>query len=141
VSAHCAFEYAVIRVVPRVDREEFVNAGVVLFCAELDFLAARIELDERRLQALSPDVELSFVREHLQAIVRVCAGGAAAGPIGQLPTVERFRWLVAPRSTILQTSAAHGGLCLDPEALLEWLLERQVRLPGATSGRKPLPTS
>ena len=130
--AQSAFEYAVIRVVPRVEREEFINAGVVLYCAELDFLAARIELDEQRLQALSPEVELAFVREHLQAIVRVCAGGAGAGPIGQLPPSERFRWLVAPRSTILQTSAAHGGLCQDPEALLEWLVERQVRAPRAT---------
>lgn len=137
--AHCAFEYAVIRVVPRVEREEFVNAGVVLFCAELDFLAARIELDERRLRALSPEIELTFVREHLQAMVSVCAGGAAAGPIGQLPASERFRWLVAPRSTILQTSAAHGGLCENPEALLEWLLERQVRAPDAISMRQKSP--
>ena len=125
----CAFEYAVIRIVPRVEREEFVNAGVVLYCAELDFLAARIELDEHRLRALSPEVELSFVREHLQAVVRVCVGGVEAGAIGQLPTSERFRWLVAPRSTILQTSATHGGLCQNPEASLEWLIERQVRAP------------
>ncbi len=128
-----AFEYAAIRVVPNLEREEFVNAGVIVFCPALDFLAARVELAEARLLSLAPEVDLSFVRAHLQAIVQICAGGAASGEIGSLPVRERFRWLVAPRSTVLQTSAAHGGLCADPEALLERLLVRLVRPPAATT--------
>lgn len=125
-----AFDYAVVRVIPRVEREEFVNAGVILHCYAQDFLGARIELDERRLLALAPDADLPLIRRHLAVIPRICAGGAEAGPIGLLPQRERFHWLVAPRSTILQTSAAHSGLCEDPEHALERLLERVVRFPG-----------
>jgi hypothetical protein len=122
------FDYAVVRVVPRVDREEFVNAGAIVFCHEQDLLLARIELPEARLLALSPAVDLALVRRHLQVIPRVCAGGAGAGPIGRLSRRERWQWLVAPRSTILQTSAAHSGLCRSAEEALESVLDRAVRV-------------
>ncbi len=124
-----AFDYAIVRVVPRVEREEFVNAGVIVYCYAQDVLEARIELDERRLLALAPDVDLDVVRGHLAAIPRVCAGGPEAGPIGALSQRERWHWLTAPRSTILQTSAAHAGLCEEPAAALEGLLDRVVRAP------------
>ena len=122
-----SFDYAVVRVIPRIEREEFVNAGVIVHCYALGFLAARVELDEARLLALAPDADLPLVRRHLEAIPRICAGGPNAGPIGSLPQRERFSWLVAPRSTILQTSATHSGMCADPEGALERLLERTVR--------------
>jgi hypothetical protein len=124
-----SFDYAVVRVVPRVDREEFLNAGVILYCLQQGFLGAAVELDERRLLALAPDVDLALVSTHLEALPRICAGGAEAGPIGQLPQKERWHWLVAPRSTILQTSAVHSGLCEDPGAALQQLMDRMVRLP------------
>jgi hypothetical protein len=116
-----------VRIVPHVEREEFVNAGVVVFCGALDYLAARVELDEARLLALAPDADLALVRRHLEAIPRICAGGAEGGSIGALPLRERWHWLVSPRSTILQTSPAHTGLSEDPGAELERLLERVVR--------------
>jgi hypothetical protein len=118
-----------VRVVPRVEREEFLNAGVILYCLQKRFLGARVALDSSRLRALSPGVDLELVLSHLQSIPRVCAGGRAAGPIGQLPQKERFHWLVAPRSTILQTSPVHSGLCADPEVALEGLLQRMVLNP------------
>ncbi|HEY2407437.1 MAG TPA: DUF3037 domain-containing protein [Polyangiaceae bacterium] len=121
-----SFSYAVVRVVPHVEREEFVNAGIVLFCDAHDFLACRMALNEARLLALAPDTELGLVREHLAAIPRVCSGGSDAGEIGALPVRERWQWLVAPRSTILQLSAAHGGLCENPEHELDRLLELLV---------------
>lgn len=124
-----SYDYAVVRVVPRVEREEFVNVGVIVFCYALDYLDARIELDEARLRALWPSVDVEAVRRHLDAIPRVCAGGPAAGPIGELPPMERWSWLVAPRSTVVQTSPAHGGLCDEPAGALERLVERVVRLP------------
>jgi hypothetical protein len=124
-----AFEYAIVRVVPHVDREEFINAGVIVFCYERDFLAARVELDITRLLALAPDADVALLRRHLEAIPRVCEGGPAAGPIGQLTLRERWQWLIAPRSTILQTSAAHTGLDDVSPQLLERLLDRAVRLP------------
>lgn len=124
-----SYDYAVVRVVPRVEREEFVNAGVILYCSALRFLAARVELDAGRLRALAPAIDLDLVRAHLASIPRICAGGRDAGPIGALPPVERFDWLVAPRSTILQTSPVHAGLCADPDAELDRLLDRLVRLP------------
>jgi hypothetical protein len=129
--ARRAFDYAIVRVVPRVDREEFINVGVLLSCAEGNFLDARIELDERRLEALDPTVDLAAVRRHLGSILAVCAGGEEAGAIGKLPRRARFHWLVAPRSTIIQTSAVHTGLCDDPEEALERLLEAAVRVPRA----------
>jgi hypothetical protein len=129
VPAQSSFDYAVVRVVPRVDREEFVNAGIVLFCLERDFLAAKVELDRERLRALDPAVDLKVVEEHLAAIPRVAAGGPGSGPIGKLTARERFHWLVAPRSTIVQISPVHSGLCDDPARALEHLVERMVRLP------------
>lgn len=124
-----AFDYAVVRVVPRVEREEFINAGVIVYCYAQDVLLARVELDEALLRALAPGVDVEAVRGSLDAIPRVCAGGAAAGPIGELSQRERWHWLTAPRSTVLQTSPAHAGLCDDPAAAMERLFERVVRRP------------
>ncbi|MGA9524241.1 MAG: DUF3037 domain-containing protein [Myxococcaceae bacterium] len=124
-----SFDYAVIRVVPRVDRGEFINAGIVVYCLAKDFLVARIELDEDRLRALAPDVEVSTVRDHLCAFERVCRGGPEGGPIGRLSQKERFHWLVAPRSTIIQVSPVHSGLTEAPETALENLMDRMVRPP------------
>ncbi len=121
-----AYEYAVLRVVPDVVREEFINVGVILYCASEGSLEVRIVLDEGRLLAICSTVDLELVREHLTAVERVCRGGKEAGPIGELSTVERFRWLVSPRNTILQTSAAHAGMCEDPRAALEHLVLRSV---------------
>jgi hypothetical protein len=126
---HVIYDYAVIRVVPKVDRGEFVNAGVIVSCPALDFLDARIALDEPRLLALDPSVDLDAVRAHLATIPAICAGGEQAGPIGELSQRERFRWLVAPRSTIIQTSPVHTGACSDPLAAIEHLLETMVLQP------------
>jgi hypothetical protein len=127
VPAPSSFDYAIVRVVPRVDREEFINAGVILYCLTRRFLGAKVELDERRLLALAPEVDVGLVRDHLAALPRICAGSAEAGPIGRLPLNERWHWLVAPRSTILQMSPVHSGLCQDPAQALEHLMERMVR--------------
>jgi hypothetical protein len=124
----CSYNYAIVRVVPRVEREEFVNVGAIVSCPQRNFLECRIELDERRLLALHPEVDLQVVRDYLAAIPKICAGGPAAGPIGILSPRERFDWLVAPRSTMIQTSAVHTGKCKDPAALLERLLDTMVRL-------------
>lgn len=119
-----AFVYAVVRVVPRVEREEFINAGIILFCEACDFLAACVHLDEMRLRALAPSADVGLVREHLNRIPRICEGGA--DDIGQLPLRERWHWLVATRSTILQTSAAHAGLTGSPERELARLFDELV---------------
>jgi hypothetical protein len=116
--ARASYDYAVVRVVPRVDREEFINAGVILFSKSRDFLAARVDVDERRLRVLAPRVDVDLVRRHLDAILRICAGEETAGPIARLSQRERFHWLVSPRSTIIQVSPVHGGLCDDPAARL-----------------------
>ena len=123
----CPYDYAIVRVVPRVERQEFINAGVIVSCQTKDFLEARIELDELRLLALAPDVDMESVRDNLASIPLICQGGAQAGTIGQLSQRERFHWLVAPRSTIIQTSAVHTGRCDDPESALEHLLATMVR--------------
>jgi hypothetical protein len=123
----CPFDYAVVRVVPRVERGEFVNAGVIVYCSAERYLAARIELDERRVAALDPALDLAELRRWLDAIPRVCEGGPDAGPIGRLPQRARFDWLVAPRSTVVQTSPVHTGLLLDPDTALEHLMDRMVR--------------
>jgi Protein of unknown function (DUF3037) len=128
VPDRCKYDYAVIRVVPRVEREEFVNVGVIVSCPALEFLEARIELDERRVLALDPAVDLQAVRAHLATIPLICAGGDAAGPIGKLPMRERFHWLTAARSTIIQTSPAHAGQMEEPGAAMERLLETMVRV-------------
>jgi len=130
VPAQRSFDYAIIRVVPRVEREEFVNAGVILFCLERDFLGARVELDAARVHALSPGADLATIEEHLAAIPRIAAGGEGSGPIGRLTLRERFHWLVAPRSTVIQVSPVHSGLCDDPERALEVLMDRMVRQRG-----------
>jgi Protein of unknown function (DUF3037) len=121
------FQYAIVRVVPRVERGECVNAGVVLFCRPRRYLAAQLELDEARLRALAPDADLDAVREHLDALRRIAAGDAAAGAIAALPPSERFHWLVAPSSTIIQCSPVHTGLTDDPAGELERLVEQLVR--------------
>jgi hypothetical protein len=116
-----------VRVVPDIERGECVNAGVVLFCRPRRFLAARVALDEQRLRALSPAVDLATVHSHLDALERIAAGDPAAGPIAALPASERFHWLVAPSSTILQPSPVHTGLSEEPAAELDRLLARLVR--------------
>jgi hypothetical protein len=121
------FEYALLRVVPRVERGEFVNAGVVLYCQEKRFLQAAIDLDPERLRALDPRLDPETVRAHLEAARRVCAGGPGAGPIGLLPPVQRFGWLVAPRSTVVQPGPVHTGLAEDPGEALNHLLETMVQ--------------
>jgi hypothetical protein len=131
VPAPSSFDYAIIRIVPRVEREEFINAGVVLFCTTQRFLGARVELDEARLKALSPDVDVEAVRTHLESFRRVCEGGKDGGPIGRLPQKERWHWLVAPRSTVIQTGPVHSGLChgtVEPRQALEHLLDTVVRV-------------
>ena len=125
--AEYTYDYAVIRVVPRVDRGEQVNAGVILSCADVDFLDARIELDEALVRALDQSVDLEAVRAALSTIPAICRGGADAGPIGELPARGRFRWLVSPRSTIVQPSPVHTGRTSDPAACLEKLMNRLVR--------------
>jgi hypothetical protein len=120
------YDYAVIRVVPKVDREEFINAGVILSCPERSFLEACIKLNETRLLAIDPSLDLDMVRTHLATIPTICRGGDDAGPIGQLPQRQRFHWLVAPRSTIIQTSPVHTGRCSDPAAALEHLVAKMV---------------
>lgn len=120
------YDYAIIRVVPKVDRQEFINAGVIVSCPELSFLEARIKLNESRLLALDPKVDLDLVRKHLSSIPTICRGGNDAGSIGQLPQRRRFEWLVAPRSTIIQTSPVHTGRCGDPAAALEHLVATMV---------------
>lgn len=125
------YDYALIRVVPRVERGEFLNAGVVLSSKSGDFLQARVELDEARLLALAPGLDLDAVRRHLAAFPAICAGGAEAGPIGRLPKRERFHWLTAPRSTMIQTSPVHTGRCSDAATMLERLLDTMVRVPAA----------
>ena len=129
-----SFDYALVRVVPRVERGEFVNAGVIVFCSTAAYLCARIELDPQRLTALSPTVDVAAVESHLAVFPRVCRGGDDAGPIGRLPQRARFHWLVAPRSTIIQTSPVHSGLDADPEAALQRLFEKLVRMPGREKG-------
>ena len=120
------YDYAVVRVVAKVDREEFINAGVILSCPDRSFLEARIKLNEARLLALDPGVDLDLVRNHLATIPVICRGGEGAGAIGQLPQRQRFHWLVAPRSTVIQTSPVHTGRCDDPAAALDHLVATMV---------------
>jgi Protein of unknown function (DUF3037) len=127
VPDHATYDYAVIRVVPRVERGEFVNAGVIVSCQDADFLEARVALDEVRLLALDADADLAAIRAHLATIPAICAGGEAAGPIGRLSRRERFDWLTAPRSTMIQTSPVHAGRCTDPLAAIDHLMRTMVR--------------
>jgi len=121
------YDYAIVRIVPRVERGEFINAGIILACDVARYLKARIELDERALLALDPDAELQTVRDAVAVIPAICEGGVKAGPIGKLSVRERFHWLVSPKSTIVQTSPVHTGRCGDLNAALEHLLEKMVR--------------
>ncbi|HEX8254812.1 MAG TPA: DUF3037 domain-containing protein [Thermoanaerobaculia bacterium] len=123
----CSFDYSIIRVVPRVERGEFVNAGVILFCSTKAFLDARIELNRERLLALAPDLDIALVESHLAIIPRVCAGGKEAGPIGSLVQRARFHWLVAPRSTVIQMSPVHSGVHHDLESAMGSLMEKLVK--------------
>ena len=125
--APSAFDYVVVRVVPRVDRDELINVGVILFCAEQGFLGCALALDEARLRALAPDLDLAAVARHLEGVRALCAGEAEAGPIAALSPSERFHWLSAPRSTVVQTSPVHPGRCDDPTAALERLFASAVR--------------
>lgn len=125
----CTYDYAVVRVVPRVERGEFVNAGVIVACTAKGFLQARIELDESRVLALDPGADLEPIRRALDAIPAICAGGDAAGAIGRLSLRERFDWLVAPRSSSIQTSPVHVGRCDELGSAMEKLLDRLVRAP------------
>ncbi len=127
---HSHYDYAVVRVVPRVEREEFVNVGVIVSCPDKNFLDAKIFIDEHRLRALDPTLDIAAIRAHTDSIRAICAGGEKAGPLGRLSQRERFHWMVAPRSTIIQTSPAHAGKCDDPEKLIEHLLQKMV-LPQA----------
>jgi DUF3037 family protein len=128
VPVPASFDYAILRVVPRVERQEFINAAVIAFCLEKKYLDARVHLDPARLLALWPDADVNLILEHLNAVPRICAGNPAAGPIARLPQRERFHWLIAPRSTIIQPSPVHTGVCDDPEGLLDRLAQ-QFLLP------------
>ena len=129
------YDYAIVRVVPRVERGEQINVGVVVSCPAVDFLEAGIDLDEGRLLALDDALDLDAVREHLATIPLICRGGPEAGPIGELPQRNRFHWLVSPRSTVIQMSAVHTGRTADPAAALERLMDTMVRRPA-----KPQPS-
>jgi len=120
------FTYTIVRVVPRVERGERFNAGVVVYCRQRGFLGARVALDERRLAALAPDLPAEVVRPHLDALVRIAEGEPAAGPIAALPQAERFGWLAAPSSTIIQPSPVHTGLTDDPPRTLDELFAELV---------------
>jgi len=127
--APSSFDYAIVRVVPLVEREEFINAGVILFCSTCPFLGARIAVDRQRLAALAPWLDLAEVEEQLALIPLICEGDPAGGPVAALPPGERFHWLVAPRSTVIQTSPVHTGLCENPAAELDHLVDTVVRAP------------
>ena len=121
-----SYDYALIRLVPSVERGECLNIGVILFCRTLDFLGVGIYLNEARSLALSPDLDLAGIQQQLDAIVLICEGGSEAGPLGKMSQSERFHWLVSPRSTIIQISPTHEGVCDNPEAALEHLLKTMV---------------
>ncbi len=123
-----SFDYAIVRVVPRVERGEQINAGIIVMCATADYLAAKIALDPARLLALDPHVDLAEVEAALALIPLIAAGDPRGGPIAHLPRGERFHWLVAPRSAIIQTSPVHTGLCEQPDAVIDQLIARLVRI-------------
>ncbi len=124
--APSGFDYAVIRIVPRVERGEFINAGIVVQCATQDFLEAQVWLDGDRLHALWPEVDLTDIAEHLSIFPRIAAGDRTAGPIAQLPRSQRFHWLTAPRSTVIQTSPIHSGICTAKGSVVTELMKRLV---------------
>jgi hypothetical protein len=124
------YSYAVIRVVPRPERQEFINAGVILFAPERRFLGAAIELDTARVRALAPEADIAQIERHLEVLRAVADGDDAGGPIADLPQQDRFHWLTAPRSTVIQPSTVHTGRCADPRRALDELLTEFVRPPG-----------
>ena len=121
-----SYDYVLIRLVPSVERGECLNVGVILFCRTLGFLEARFHLNGARALALSPDLDLAAIQQQLVTIMRICEGGPEAGPLGKMSQSERFHWLVSPRSTIIQTSPVHEGVCDDPEVALEHLHKMMV---------------
>ena len=123
----CTFDYAVIRLVPRVEREEFFNVGVILSCPEQKFLETRIYLDKEKLKAFAPELKAETIQHYLDIIPKICAGDKSAGLIGNLSQRERFYWLTAQRSTIVQTSPVHTGICSDAGKMLDHLFDRMVR--------------
>lgn len=137
MGSSCAYDYAVVRLVPDVARGEFVNVGVVLFAKSREALLARLALDESRLLALAPDADVASIRAHLESVERICEGGEAAGPHGELSASERFHWLTSPRSTVIQLSPVHSGLCDDPEAEADRLFEQLVTVQGSQSRGQP----
>ena len=120
------FEYTVIRIVPRVEREEFINAGVILYCRAHRYLDCRVRFNPGRLACLARDADIGQIEDELGLIAPICRGGAGAGPLGEMEQAERFRWLAAPRSTTVQFSPVHGGMCEDPTAALDKLFEEMV---------------
>lgn len=128
--ARSAFQYTILRVVPRIERGECMNVGVVLFCRQRQFLGTRIELDEARLGAFAPDLDPADVRPHLEAIAAVLTGEPEGGALARMPASERFGWVAAQSSTVIQPSEVHTGLTADPEATLEHLFSSLVRMPG-----------
>jgi hypothetical protein len=126
VPTPASFDYAVLRVVPRVERQEFLNTGVIILCRERRYLQAKVMVDEVRLRALWPLLEIEAIRQHADAIVRICAGDSSADPIAALSQSERFHWLTSPRSTMMQSSPVHTGICHDTQALLDRLYAQMV---------------
>ena len=133
MSERRAFDYVLVQVVPRVDRDERLNAGVIVYCAEAAFLGCRLALDETRARAFAPELDVAGVMRQLDAIRAVCAGDPAAGPVAALSPSERFHWLAAPRSTVVQPSPAHVGVCDDPAAALDRIFAAAVPLSPAAS--------
>jgi hypothetical protein len=126
VSERLAFDYTILQVVPRIERDERINAGVILFCPAAAFLGGRVALDATILRALAPDADVAAITAQLEAVRALCAGDPAAGPIARLSPSERFHWLSTPRSTVVQPSAPHAGLCDDPAAALDRLFAATV---------------
>lgn len=124
--ATSSYDYAIIRLVPCVERGECLNVGIILFCSTRRFLNARIYLDQQRVSVFAPHLDFQAIQEQLEHLVQICSGKAESGPIGQLSQSQRFHWLVSPRSTIIQTSPVHTGICSDPEIALQHLLEKLV---------------
>lgn len=122
-----SFDYAVVRVVPLVERGEFLNVGVIVFCRTRRYLRARVEFQSERVLALAPFLDIRELEAHLRVIPAIASGDSTAGPISALPPAGRFHWLVAPRSTVVQVSPVHSGLCDDPDVALEDLMDRLVR--------------
>ena len=124
----CSFDYSVARLVPRVEREEFINVGVIVSCPSQKFLRVKYDLNEARINAFAPNIDTPQIHEYLKAIEKICAGGKDAGQIGILPARQRFYWLTATRSTIIQCSPVHSGLCEEPQIALEHLFKIMVQI-------------